>query len=614
MAWKTFRPPTKVKMESGNVSHTTSTVSGQIKKRDKNSAIDCKKDQAKKELTKKVANKKFKEKKVYSYFPGLANDLKVSTKMNNQNVSKQTPQTITESLMANSQLTISVVPTVQLDTSAATTTPQNKSAIPTVKGPVVPSGIGNNSKVTIHTQKSVVPVSYPELKISVVPHPKQNMTAVPGSKNDMSVVQGPAAQNISFAPSPTQNMYVEPLHKKNISEVSVPLQNIDKQPILKQNISPESSSYEHLEPKVLKPGRNDCGDCEGCNHPYNCEKCRFCLKPSLKKKCQLRTCIRKVKNLNILPKPEMFHGDLTLGGPSPPKIPPIPLKSLPALSKLQMSKPVINRPNSTHHPKPGLSSSSSKATSQRGLSAISKPDRKSSSPVIKLRQNSSKSSNPRQQSSSLIGTNKSHQIHLENSVNEKLFSCQKCGKSFVFPKWLLNHIKKDCCRKVIKLKCCPICNKPIKSNYFNNHMKIHSTRMIKCDECNCSFKSESTLAAHKRGVHVHRPNVLVKCSECTKVFSNDRVLKQHITKSHGEKNLSCDMCKAMFTTTNGLRKHKLNHDAIADLIEKKKEQDSEHDEDEEKESQHDEDHGDDSANDEEESEHEFTESDSQDFD
>ena len=365
-----------------------------------------------------------------------------------------------------------------------------------------------------------------------------NMSLVQGSKHNMTIVQGPA-QNISR---------------------SVPKQNVSMQPIHKQNMAPASSH--HFEPKVLKPGKNDCGDCDACKRSFNCEKCKFCLKPSLKKKCQLRTCTQKIKHQ---PNTAFVVQDLNLYRPSHPIVPPIPLKSLPVLSKPKKSMtatndPVSDKPKVKHHPKPILSCSGSITKArQQSSSAMTKPYGHRSSEITKP-SSSAKTS----------GTKKSTQLR-GSSEKEKSFSCHKCGKSFIFPKWLINHMNKNCCMKVTKLKCCPICNKSIKSNYFGTHMKIHSVKMLKCNKCDCRFKNEKTLAAHMKGVHAPRPNILVRCSECDKIFSNDRVLKQHTTKNHGEKTLTCDMCKAMFTTTNGLRKHKLSHYAIVNMMEKEEE-------------------------------------------
>ena len=133
MIRKTFRPPTKDGSELSNVPKTAPTVN---KKSENTSVKGYKKDK-----TKKAANKQFKEKKVYSYFPGLADDIKMNSK---QNVNKQapTPQTTAESLMLNNQLTISVVPTSQQNTPI---TLQNKPALLKTKqnSSLVPSGIQN---------------------------------------------------------------------------------------------------------------------------------------------------------------------------------------------------------------------------------------------------------------------------------------------------------------------------------------------------------------------------------------------------------------------------------------------------------------------------------------
>ena len=152
-------------------------------------------------------------------------------------------------------------------------------------------------------------------------------------------------------------------------------------------------------------------------------------------------------------------------------------------------------------------------------------------------------------------------------AKEKPFSCPKCNKKFVYLKWVVNHLKKDNCEKVIKLKICPICDKPIKTNYFKKHMKTHTVEMVKCKECKCLFKSETTLAAHVKGVHGQRPKVAAKCVECDKEFIDERLLKQHVSKKHMDRKIKCDQCVMRFATKNGLRKHMKGHREFSKLLE-----------------------------------------------
>ena len=107
----------------------------------------------------------------------------------------------------------------------------------------------------------------------------------------------------------------------------------------------------------------------------------------------------------------------------------------------------------------------------------------------------------------------------------------------MFLEGVVYHLKKDNCQKLIKLKLCPICDKPIKTNYFKKHMKIHTVEMNKCKDCKCLFKSEVTLAANVIDVHDQRPKVAARCVECGKEFSDERLLKHHISKDHEEKHI-----------------------------------------------------------------------------
>ena len=77
------------------------------------------------------------------------------------------------------------------------------------------------------------------------------------------------------------------------NESSFDVQTINKD--LYSGTSRAQPIKENKEPKKLNPGRMDCGDCVGCKRTTNCTECKFCLKPSLKKKCELRVCIKKLK-------------------------------------------------------------------------------------------------------------------------------------------------------------------------------------------------------------------------------------------------------------------------------------------------------------------------------
>ena len=98
---------------------------------------------------------------------------------------------------------------------------------------------------------------------------------------------------------------------------------------------------------------------------------------------------------------------------------------------------------------------------------------------------------------------------LESPENDKLFGCTKCDKKFVFPKWALNHMKKDDCtgKRIVKLILCQVCEKPVKEHYLKQHMKTHTVEMIKCSKCKCSFKNEQTLASHVPIIHKPQPKV-----------------------------------------------------------------------------------------------------------
>ena len=241
----------------------------------------------------------------------------------------------------------------------------------------------------------------------------------------------------------------------------------------------------YREPRQLKPSRNNCGECEGCNTDINCLTCKFCLKPCLKKKCEKRLCHKKLKK-NVPSNAYVDSGNIDSLSDNTPDV-----------------EPSNSRPP--------------------GQSVLTTKDR-------------------------------------------KVFKCLRCNQSFMFPKWLVNHMKKDNCGEgaSVKMKQCPVCKKLIRQLYLKKHIKIHNVAMIKCDKCSGSFKTQETLQAHKISIHEPKPisDVVQKCDICGKIFKHESLLKQHISKYHTSKDIKCEDCEMVFGTKGGLRRHMKNHEAI----------------------------------------------------
>jgi len=243
-----------------------------------------------------------------------------------------------------------------------------------------------------------------------------------------------------------------------------------------------NTDAKYREPRQLKPSRNNCGECEGCRTEINCLTCKFCLKPSLRKKCQKRKCHRKLKT-------NVPHNDNVDSW---------------TINSLSDNTPAVGPSNHT----PGQSVLTTDA--------------------------------------------------------RKLFKCPKCNKSFIFPKWLVNHMKRDNCGEgaSVKMKQCPVCRKLVRETYLKKHSKIHNVAMIKCDKCSGTFKTQETLQAHKNSIHEPKPISDQKCETCSKIFKHESLLKQHISKYHTSKDIKCDYCDMVFGTKGGLRRHMKNHEAI----------------------------------------------------
>ena len=118
--------------------------------------------------------------------------------------------------------------------------------------------------------------------------------------------------------------------------------------------------------------------------------------------------------------------------------------------------------------------------------------------------------------------------------------------------------------------------------YLTSHFKnIHLGQRIKCDVCSKEFSLKSSLATHKKIVHLKlrkfncidcpkvyarkydlmchvnafHNNLKHKCGQCFKEFTGESYLKRHNRIIHGSEKFECDICEKTFTSIEGLKIH-----------------------------------------------------------
>ncbi|XP_023612028.1 zinc finger protein 37A [Myotis lucifugus] len=166
---------------------------------------------------------------------------------------------------------------------------------------------------------------------------------------------------------------------------------------------------------------------------------------------------------------------------------------------------------------------------------------------------------------------------------EKIYDCNKCGKSFHEKSYLTQNQsvhkgKKtyDCnkCGKVFHKKTdltqhqgthigkkpyeCNECGKSffVKSN-LTEHQRTHTgEKPYECNECGKSFCQKSALTVHQR---THTGEKPYRCNECGKTFCVKSNLTQHQRTHTGEKPYKCDECWRSFCVKSNLVVHQRTH-------------------------------------------------------
>ena len=136
--------------------------------------------------------------------------------------------------------------------------------------------------------------------------------------------------------------------------------------------------------------------------------------------------------------------------------------------------------------------------------------------------------------------------------HEKL-KCHLCEKSYGTQYHLNRHIK-NAHGSEEKVKC-QFCEKEFSKDWIKSHVsKSHGEPTVECDICHCVLSSAS-LEMHKK--HVHAPNSQSHtCEICAISFTLKASLERHKNYVHANNSLFCGICQKSFSQPSAFYAHR----------------------------------------------------------
>ncbi|XP_068233024.1 zinc finger protein 260-like [Palaemon carinicauda] len=188
-----------------------------------------------------------------------------------------------------------------------------------------------------------------------------------------------------------------------------------------------------------------------------------------------------------------------------------------------------------------------------------------------------------------------HDNHLASHSEDKIFSCDECGKkcpskfgckncgknsngdSALYvneqiitdsqsykndsEKSLTTSSNLDAHQEVQseeKLYICNVCNHSFaKEEHLQSHMQTHvEGNFYRCDQCNKTFLQASS---HRTHMKTHTENSNYECETCGELFTLKSTLQVHLMKHQKDKPYKCTLCEKCFSYPSTLKTHMKVH-------------------------------------------------------
>ncbi|XP_037924806.1 zinc finger protein 2 homolog isoform X3 [Hermetia illucens] len=144
----------------------------------------------------------------------------------------------------------------------------------------------------------------------------------------------------------------------------------------------------------------------------------------------------------------------------------------------------------------------------------------------------------------------------QQSLNQHLYVCQICSRSFKLPSSLTSHLK---CHSEERKHVCKMCGNTFKRA---EHLRIHvngvhlKKKPYACNLCDKTFSQIGDRNIHMKSHTGDKPHA---CRYCNKRFKLQKSLRAHERIHTGEKPFVCEICEMGFISYNALAIHIMKH-------------------------------------------------------
>lgn len=163
------------------------------------------------------------------------------------------------------------------------------------------------------------------------------------------------------------------------------------------------------------------------------------------------------------------------------------------------------------------------------------------------------------------------------------YICDKCGKVFKQKALLVTHEQNNCVDESVYQ--CNICSKSFTSKHvLKSHMRIHlPEKSLLCKFCGKSFHWKGQLKIHERShtgekpfkcevkiniylIYFHSSTLFYDSQYCSKSFAYRESLITHTTIHTGIKPHLCENCGSRFSCIGNLLKHRRTHSTTCGIV------------------------------------------------